>query len=98
MSGIPPPPAPAPSFGVQAKAFLGLAHVVDDNRTLETGVLGELTQRLLERNTRGLQRVLDAVLLSTFTTATPPESLLISLVRRNSEGAEQGIDPSERDG
>ena len=34
---------------VQALAFLGLAHVVDDDRALEAGVLGELAQRLLER-------------------------------------------------
>ena len=93
MSGIPAPPAPAPSFSgssatiasvvrmflaidaafcraervtiagsmtpaatrstislVEAfrpKPFLGLAHVVDDNRALKARVLGQLTQRLL---------------------------------------------------
>jgi hypothetical protein len=29
------------------KPFLGLAHVVDDNRALKARVLGQLTQRLL---------------------------------------------------
>src|ERR1039458_5603932 len=35
--------------GVEAVALLGLAHLVDDDRALEPGVLGDLTQRLLER-------------------------------------------------
>ena len=35
--------------GVQALAFLGLADVVDHDRALEAGVLGQLTERLLER-------------------------------------------------
>ena len=35
--------------GVEAVALLGLADVVDDDRALEAGVLGDLTERLLER-------------------------------------------------
>src|SRR4051794_40538913 len=35
--------------GVQAEALLRLADVVDHDRALQTGVLGDLTERLLER-------------------------------------------------
>ena len=35
--------------GVEAAALLGLTDVVDDDRALEPGVLGDLTERLLER-------------------------------------------------
>src|SRR5207253_8091133 len=40
---------------VEALALLGLADVVDDDRALETGVLSDLTQGLLERATHDLR-------------------------------------------
>ena len=51
---------------VQALALGGLADLVDDDRALEPGVVGELAQRLLERadddlRARPLVRIVEAV-------------------------------------